>query len=68
MKKTPQGLVSYHISADGTVTEVPVAIEAQGNGKWTLVVQIPGFSIYSVGDGEDGNSDDAGQNIIMTDP
>jgi hypothetical protein len=48
-KKDLQGLKAYHIDESGKVTEVSVKITGN-NGSLTLTIEIPGFSMYSIGD------------------
>ncbi|MBI2952310.1 hypothetical protein HYY27_09455 [bacterium] len=45
----PGRLRAYHIS-DGAVTQTPFEISRLGGNRWQVTLQVPGFSIYTLGD------------------
>jgi hypothetical protein len=49
----PGRLRAYHIS-DGTVTQTPFTISRRGHDRWEVTLQVPGFSVYTLGDELDG--------------
>jgi len=46
----PGRLKAYHITSDGAVTQTPFTISRHGHDKWEVTLQVPGFSIYTLGD------------------
>jgi len=45
-----QHLKAYHISSTGQVNTVPLTVTPLGQNRWNVAIQVPGFSIYSLGD------------------
>jgi hypothetical protein len=43
-------LKAYHTSSDGTVTVIPHTLSDLGDSRWQVVLSVPGFSEYSLGD------------------
>lgn len=48
-KEDFKGLKVYHIEGN-TVTELSVQVQRSGKNEWTIIIKVPGFSIYSLGD------------------
>jgi len=45
-----QHLKAYHTDSTGKKTVVPLTVTPLGKNRWQVVIQVPGFSIYSLGD------------------
>ncbi len=45
-----QKLQAYHIQSNGKVTTVPHKVTPLGGNRWQVTIQVPGFSIYVMGD------------------
>jgi len=43
-------LKAYHTASDGTKTEIPFTLSSLGDKRWRVIIQVPGFSEYSLGD------------------
>jgi len=48
-KEDFKGLKVYHIEGN-TVTELSVQVQRSGKNEWIIIIKVPGFSIYSIGD------------------
>ncbi|OGG51818.1 MAG: hypothetical protein A3F84_00775 [Candidatus Handelsmanbacteria bacterium RIFCSPLOWO2_12_FULL_64_10] len=46
----PRRLKAYHISSGGAVTQIPFDISRLDRNRWQVTLQVPGFSIYTLGD------------------